>query len=188
MSSDLPLPYRVLIVDDVPAVREALRWALENEPDLVVVGEAGTGADALTCATTLAPDLVILDIELPTLDGYAVTRVLKASAHPPWWSFSPCTATPCPASGLTKPAATASPKRAPAGQLSSPKYAARLERKTHEIRRLWRLIIINNPTKSYLKSQSKNISYPRHFCQRPSPNSKGGSDSTIFLSRNLSIV
>jgi DNA-binding NarL/FixJ family response regulator len=83
MSSDYPLPYRVLIVDDVPAVREALRWALENEPDLVVVGEAGTGADALTCATTLAPDLVILDIELPTLDGYAVARVLKASAHPP---------------------------------------------------------------------------------------------------------
>jgi DNA-binding NarL/FixJ family response regulator len=64
-------------------VREALRWALENEQDLMVVGEAGTGAHGLACARELAPDIVILDIELPTLDGYAVTRALKASAHPP---------------------------------------------------------------------------------------------------------
>ena len=64
-------------------MREALRWALENEPDLVVVGEAGTGADALTCVMSLTPDVVILDIELPALDGYAVTRVVKALAHPP---------------------------------------------------------------------------------------------------------
>lgn len=78
-----PAPYRVLLVDDVPEVREALRWALENEQDLRVIGEAGTGVDALTCAVELAPDVVILDIELPGLDGYAVTRALKASAHPP---------------------------------------------------------------------------------------------------------
>jgi DNA-binding NarL/FixJ family response regulator len=78
-----PTPYRVLIVDDVPEVCEALRWALENEQDLRVVGEAGTGAKGLTCAMELAPDIVILDIELPTLDGYAVTRALKASVHPP---------------------------------------------------------------------------------------------------------
>ena len=82
MESD-PAPYRVLIVDDAPEVREALRWALEDEQDLMVVGEAGTGTDGLTCAVELAPDIVILDIELPTLDGYAVTRALKASAHPP---------------------------------------------------------------------------------------------------------
>jgi DNA-binding NarL/FixJ family response regulator len=83
MSSHPQLPYRVLLVDDVPEVREALRWALETESDLVVVGEAGTGVDALTCAMSLTPDVVILDIELPALDGYAVTRAVKALAHPP---------------------------------------------------------------------------------------------------------
>jgi DNA-binding NarL/FixJ family response regulator len=76
-------PYRILIVDDIPEVREALRWALEDEPDLRVVGEAGTGVEALARVVELAPDVVILDIELPTLDGYAVTRALKASVHPP---------------------------------------------------------------------------------------------------------
>jgi DNA-binding NarL/FixJ family response regulator len=75
--------YRVLIVDDVPEVREALRWALENEADLVVVGEAGDGAEALDRAAALAPDVVILDIELPRLDGYAVTRALRAAASSP---------------------------------------------------------------------------------------------------------
>jgi DNA-binding NarL/FixJ family response regulator len=83
MSSQLQLPYLVLLVDDVPDVREALRWALETESDLVVVGEAGTGADALTCAMNLTPDVVILDIGLPALDGYAVTHAVKALAHPP---------------------------------------------------------------------------------------------------------
>ena len=43
----LVMPYRVLLVDDAPAVREALRWALEDELDLVIVGEAGDGAEAL---------------------------------------------------------------------------------------------------------------------------------------------
>jgi DNA-binding NarL/FixJ family response regulator len=75
--------YRVLIVDDVPEVREALRWALENEADLVVVGEAGDGVEALNHTAVLAPDVVILDIELPGLDGYAVTRALRAASHPP---------------------------------------------------------------------------------------------------------
>jgi DNA-binding NarL/FixJ family response regulator len=83
MASDPPSPYRVLIVDDIPEVREALRWALENESDLVVVAEAATGVEALTCVTAFTPDVVILDIGLPALDGYAVTHTLKASARPP---------------------------------------------------------------------------------------------------------
>jgi DNA-binding NarL/FixJ family response regulator len=83
MSIHSQVPYRVLLVDDVPEVREASQWALETELDLVVVGEAGTGADALTCAMSLTPDIVILDIELPALDGYAVTRSVKGLGHPP---------------------------------------------------------------------------------------------------------
>jgi DNA-binding NarL/FixJ family response regulator len=75
--------YTVLIVDDAPAVRQALRWALENERDMTVVGEAGEGQEALERAEALKPDVVILDIELPGLDGYAVTRALKARPDAP---------------------------------------------------------------------------------------------------------
>jgi DNA-binding NarL/FixJ family response regulator len=82
MASEIPL-YRVLIVDDMPAVREALHYALEDERDLAVVGEAGDGVEAIQRAAELAPDVVILDIELPGLNGFAVTRALKAGAHPP---------------------------------------------------------------------------------------------------------
>ncbi len=82
MDSDAPA-YRILIVDDASAVREALRWAFEHEPGLCVVGEAGDGAEAVGLATALQPDVVILDIELPELDGYAVTQVLKRLSHPP---------------------------------------------------------------------------------------------------------
>jgi len=60
-----------------------LYYALENERDLVVVGEADDGVEAIRCAAELAPDVVILDIELPGLNGLAVTRTLKAAARPP---------------------------------------------------------------------------------------------------------
>lgn len=78
-----PSAYRVLIVDDAPAVRESLRWAFDDTPDLIVVGEAGDGIEAIDRAYELEPDVVILDIELPRLDGYAVARWLKHSARPP---------------------------------------------------------------------------------------------------------
>ena len=75
--------YQVLICDDVPAVREALRWAFEDEPDLAIIGEAGDGLDVLRQAARLAPDVVILDIEMPGLDGYSVARRLKGGRRPP---------------------------------------------------------------------------------------------------------
>jgi CheY-like chemotaxis protein len=52
-----------------------------------VVGEASTGADALTCVMSLTPDVMILNIELPALDGYAVMRAVKALAHLPIMVF-----------------------------------------------------------------------------------------------------
>ncbi|HEX5504283.1 MAG TPA: response regulator transcription factor [Thermomicrobiales bacterium] len=76
-------PRRVLLVDDAPGVREALRWALEGEPDLAVVGEAGDGDEALRHAADLRPDVVILDVALPGADGYAVARALKAATWAP---------------------------------------------------------------------------------------------------------
>jgi len=75
--------YRILIVDDAPTVRESLTWLLEHEPGLTVVGDASTGTEAVRQAVKLNPDLVTLDIELPDMDGYAVTRKLKALPNPP---------------------------------------------------------------------------------------------------------
>jgi DNA-binding NarL/FixJ family response regulator len=68
---------RVLIAENNPIVRESLQMLLANEPDLTVVGEAANGLEALARAHDLSPDLVILDVQLPQLDGYAVTRSLK---------------------------------------------------------------------------------------------------------------
>jgi NarL family two-component system response regulator LiaR len=75
--------YRILIVDDIPTVREGLRWLFENEPEFTIIGEAGDGREAVRQATELAPDLVILDIELPLLDGFEVTQSLKTLPRPP---------------------------------------------------------------------------------------------------------
>src|SRR5689334_20435213 len=78
-----PARYKVLIVDDAPAVREARGWALLETNDLAVVGEAGNGADALTLAASLMPDVVIVDIEMPGIDGFAVARSLKRAKSAP---------------------------------------------------------------------------------------------------------
>jgi DNA-binding NarL/FixJ family response regulator len=77
-------PYKVLIVDDMPVVREALRWLIEDEEELTVIGEAGDGMEAIQRVAELLPEVVILDVELPGgLDGYAVARQLKAMLAPP---------------------------------------------------------------------------------------------------------
>jgi DNA-binding NarL/FixJ family response regulator len=78
-----PHAYTVLIVDDVPVVREALRWIIEDEADLTVIGEAGDGLEAVHRAAELLPQVVILDVDLPGLDGYGVARQLKTMPHPP---------------------------------------------------------------------------------------------------------
>jgi DNA-binding NarL/FixJ family response regulator len=77
------VPYRILIVDDVAAVRESLRWLLEDEGDLNVVGEASDGAEALDAALATMPDLVLLDMELPRVHGTLVARRLRELPTPP---------------------------------------------------------------------------------------------------------
>ena len=68
---------RVLIVDDQPAVRQGLRMRLAAEPDLEVVGEAADGEVALSCAQALCPDVVLMDVEMPGMDGIAATDTLR---------------------------------------------------------------------------------------------------------------
>jgi DNA-binding NarL/FixJ family response regulator len=75
--------HSILIVDDAPAVREGLRWLFQEETDLKVAGEAASGSEAIRQAILANPDLVILDIGLPDMDGFTVTRQLKALSSPP---------------------------------------------------------------------------------------------------------
>jgi DNA-binding NarL/FixJ family response regulator len=67
---------RVLLVDDQPAVLHGLRVRFQLEPDLQVVGEASTGSEALTLAQALTPDVVLMDIEMPGMDGIQATTAL----------------------------------------------------------------------------------------------------------------
>jgi two-component system response regulator AlgR len=68
---------RVLIVDDVPEIRKLLREFLEEEPEFVVCGEAVDGNDALEQTRQLKPDLVILDVSMPLLNGIQAAPLLK---------------------------------------------------------------------------------------------------------------
>jgi DNA-binding NarL/FixJ family response regulator len=68
---------RVLLVDDQPVVRRGLRVLFRLEPDLQVVGEASTGTEALALAQTLTPDVVLMDIEMPEMDGIEATAALR---------------------------------------------------------------------------------------------------------------
>jgi DNA-binding NarL/FixJ family response regulator len=72
-------PARVLLADDHELMRRMLRLALAARPGLEVVGEAGDGAEALALARELAPDLVVLDVDMPEMNGLEVTRALRAS-------------------------------------------------------------------------------------------------------------
>jgi len=69
---------RILLADDHPVVRLGLRAMLESEPDLEVVGEAFDGADARLLASRLDPDVVLMDLRMPGMDGVAATAALLA--------------------------------------------------------------------------------------------------------------
>jgi DNA-binding NarL/FixJ family response regulator len=71
---------RILLADDQDLVREGLRMLLDVEPDLEVVGEAADGKEALAQARKLDPDLLLMDVRMPELDGIEATRRLVASA------------------------------------------------------------------------------------------------------------
>jgi DNA-binding NarL/FixJ family response regulator len=71
---------RVLIVDDHPMVREGLGSMLATATEMEVVGEAGTGAEAIAQAEALQPDVVLLDLQLPDVDGLIVLKQIKTVA------------------------------------------------------------------------------------------------------------
>lgn len=77
----MPDSIRVLVVDDQNLIRLGFRMVLEAEPDLQVVGEASDGAEALEAARTLRPDIVLMDVRMPRMDGIEATRAL-VERHP----------------------------------------------------------------------------------------------------------
>src|SRR3972149_6563110 len=70
------LPIKVMIVDDQRLFRQGLRSLLEQERDLVVVGEAADGQDAFTLAGNTNPDIILMDVEMPKLDGIKATEMI----------------------------------------------------------------------------------------------------------------
>ena len=68
---------KVLLVDDHQVVREGLRRILELDKGIQVVGEAGSGEEAITKASSLSPDVIIMDLKMSGMDGITATRELK---------------------------------------------------------------------------------------------------------------
>ena len=75
---------RVLLAEDHAVVREGTRQILEQDPGLVVVGEAADGAEVVSLAARLLPDVVLLDLSLPVLNGVEATRRVRALERPPY--------------------------------------------------------------------------------------------------------
>lgn len=77
---DRPVTVRVLLADDHPVVRAGLRAILDAEPDLAVVGDCGSGAEAVRLAGALRPDVVLMDLRMPGMDGVAATARIVADS------------------------------------------------------------------------------------------------------------
>lgn len=77
-----PSALRVLIVDDNKVVRRGLRMRLQHAPGITVVGEAGSGRDALSVAAAERADVVLVDLHMPGMNGIETTRALVTSADP----------------------------------------------------------------------------------------------------------
>jgi DNA-binding NarL/FixJ family response regulator len=73
---------RIVVADDHPVVRDGLRTLLDTLPDTELVGEAGTGREAIRAAVTLKPDVLIMDLGMPDVDGFAATaQIAQVAPH-----------------------------------------------------------------------------------------------------------
>src|SRR5690554_6781934 len=72
---------KVLIVDDIPDTRENIRKLLAFEADIQVVGMAGTGREAVQLATETRPDVVLMDINMPDMDGITATKAISTAVR-----------------------------------------------------------------------------------------------------------
>lgn len=74
---------RTVLVDDQELVRAGMRMIIDSQPDFEVVGEAGDGIEAVRLVALLRPDLVVMDLSMPVMDGVEATRRIMAAAQPP---------------------------------------------------------------------------------------------------------
>src|SRR3954465_12910053 len=82
ISSIVPTSLRTLIVDDERPARDKLKILLSQEPDVKVISECSNGAAALTALNELRPDLLLLDIQLPDIDGFSLLKSLRIEQLP----------------------------------------------------------------------------------------------------------
>ena len=82
---------RIVLADDHEVVRQGVRRFLETQPSIQICGEAANGQEAVDKALTLKPDIVILDLSMPVMNGVEATRQIRQRLPPPKSSFSPCT-------------------------------------------------------------------------------------------------
>jgi two-component system, LytTR family, response regulator len=76
------VPIRALVIDDEPLARAMIREMLEDDPEVEIVGECGSGHEAIEAIRTLAPDLIFLDIQMPELGGFEVLESFKGQGLP----------------------------------------------------------------------------------------------------------
>src|SRR5438270_421992 len=77
LNGKMKTPIKLLLVDDHPIVRRGVASCLAKEPGVQVIGEAANGQDALKKVRELNPDIVLMDVDMPQMDGLAVTQVLR---------------------------------------------------------------------------------------------------------------